>query len=54
MGTWGGPPGPAAAATSVGVSRPITANEREVGGEPDGASEAAIVLLELSGQQNRW
>jgi len=38
---------------AVGTSRPITANEREVGGELGRESEAAVVLLEPSGQQNR-
>jgi hypothetical protein len=38
---------------AVGASRPITVDEREVGGELGRESEAAVVLLEPSGQQNR-
>jgi len=52
-GNWGGPPWPGSLRLgAVGASRPITGDEPGSGSRAGWASEAAVVPLELTGQQN--
>ena len=53
-GNWGGPPRPSGLRFAVGASDPITGDEPGSGCRAGRESEAAVLPLELAGQQNRW